>query len=211
MAPNRLPQCAQTLKNGLRCRRIPKHGQSLCPSHSTPHRRRPFEENEAFQRHISRFSDHLRFMPLDDLLRDACAMLQAVHPLIDLRSRRRDRLTFSRASATVNIAATRLQQSFLEYSREQAAAPSPTQPRPPQPKSTPATPVHALQLEPSPATPNPLTKQQQQQIQNLLTTSHQSASPTTYTQNSRLKTDTPNSQLTTESHNSQLNPASIQR
>jgi hypothetical protein len=59
-------------------------------------------------------------MPLDDLLYAACEMLHAVHPLIDLRSRRRDRLTFSRASATVTIAATRLRQSFLDYRRQQA-------------------------------------------------------------------------------------------
>ena len=174
MLPQMLPQCAHTLQNGCQCRRIPKRGQSFCPAHSAPHRRRPFEENDAFRRHISVFSDHLRFMPLDDLLYAAGEMLHAVHPLIDLRSRRRDRLTFSRASATVTIAATRLRQSFLDFSRQQASAQPPAfqlervQPRPTQLRPAPPTPISAFRPAPSPTTPNRLTEEQREQLQSHL-------------------------------------------
>lgn len=132
-------ECVHILADGRKCRRIPKRGQKLCPAHSAPPRRRtPLEENDAFQRDMASFLDHLNPLPLPELLNQTVGLLAEIHLLIDRHASRRDRLAFARATAAVGIAGDRIE--------EVMRGPLPNTPLQSMPARHPSAPRHSQRL-----------------------------------------------------------------
>jgi hypothetical protein len=163
-------ECAHLYENGRNCRRIPKRGDRLCPAHHSGSRR--LEEDEAFRRHMFRYVNYIKVMPLADLLYTTGAMLADIHSLIDRRSTRGDRLAYRRAlaSVAVAVAADRLRQMDLDHRQH----PEPAQPTPTQLTHAQPTPIRPPQAAPF---PNRLSQQQEQQLQYVLDHTPQQLAP----------------------------------
>lgn len=113
--PARVQECAHIYPDGRTCRRIPKRGEKLCLGHQAHRRRRPGEEDEAFERQMTGWADQLDAMPLEKLLCIAQESLIGVAELIDRKASRAHRVAFTRASIAVTFAANKLDQTVAGY------------------------------------------------------------------------------------------------
>jgi hypothetical protein len=99
--------CTYVYPEGRPCRRIPKRGESLCPSHRP--RRHAETKDELFERQMFAWGEHLQALPLDQLLETTRQSLARISPLIERRISRPYRAVYARAAMAAGVTAETLE------------------------------------------------------------------------------------------------------
>jgi hypothetical protein len=103
--------CTYVYPTGRPCRRIPKRGETLCPSHQT--RRRSATSDELFERQMTAWVDHLQAMSLEQLLAATQESLNGIAALLERKACRAHRAIFTRAAIAAAMAAETLEVTVL--------------------------------------------------------------------------------------------------